>query len=201
MKKVLYTLILFMSFSTMAQDGLQVGLNVSPSWKLNLHRNKLTTLRSSENGYGFSIGVPVKYWISDYTSFNTGLDYEFTAFDNFTSGVLASSFRFNSLHLPLMFNINMTGNWYGMLGTGAIYHLSSRDLNAVGGTDVSELTNNVQPYIGVGINTLAERGNHFFELGVLGRYQVLDVWNSQYEPAEILTSHILSLDFLMRFYL
>lgn len=201
MKRFLIICTLFLSSNLIAQSGWQVGINISPAWKLNLHKSKLTTLRSSESGYGFSIGIPVKYWVNDYTSFNTGIDYDFTSFDNITNNQLVSSFRINSLQIPLMFSSSLKGQWYGMYGVGVGYNLSVRDLNLVGGNDVSGLTNRIQPYLGLGLSSFVEKGKGNLEIGVLGRYQLLDIWNKDYPPAESVTSHLLSVDFIFRFYL
>ncbi len=184
-----------------AQNKWQFGVNISPAWKLNLHKSKLTTLRTSESGYGFTLGVPVKYWINDYSSFNTGIDYDFTSFDNITNNQLVSSFRINSVQVPLIVNSNLKKSWYAMWGAGVVYNFSVRDLNIQGGSDLSGFSNRIQPYLGLGINTLLERDFGYFELGVLGRYQLLDIWTKDYPPAEAVTSHLLSIDFLLRFYI
>jgi hypothetical protein len=199
MKKIILVITLFFATTAMSQ-GVKFGLNVSPSWKIKLTKQKGTGLRSSQGGYGFNAGIPVKYWINEFTSFNTGLDYEFTAFDSYNNGFLVSSFRFNSLHLPLMFNIHLSGPLYAMVGTGVVYNMSVRDLNILAGSDLSDQSNNVQPYVGLGINSLIEKDFGYFEVGVQGRYQLLDIWKSTYEPEENFNSHLASLDLVLRYY-
>ncbi len=184
------------------QEGVQFGVNISPAWKLNTHKNRLTTLRSNETGYGFTAGIPIRYWLNEYSSFDTGLDYEFTAFDNFENGFLVSSFRFNSLNLPLVFNRNIKGNWFGKIGSGFVYNGTARGLNTIGGNGESVIddVNRVQPYFALGLSSLSERGSGFFEIGALARYQLLDIWKADKAPNELLTSHILAFDFVLRFY-
>ena len=201
MKRIIAILVLAISTQISAQDSPQFGVNISPSWKINAARQVQTGLRSNQSGYGFRVGVPVKFWLNDYTAFNTGLDYEFTSFDGFQNGQLVSSFRFNSLHLPLVFNMHLSGNLYAMAGTGLVYNLTARDLNNITfGTDVSAVTNSLQPELALGINSFVEKGSGEFEFGVLGRYQILDIWKNDYLPMEPFNSHIISLDLLLRYY-
>lgn len=199
MKKLAILFCLFFTLNSFSQ-GLQFGLGVSPSYKINMSRQKVTGLRTNQGGYGFNAGIPVKYWISEFTSLNTGLDFEFTAFDSYQNGNLVSSFRFNSLHLPLMFNLHMSGTLYGMVGTGVVYNLSVRDLNVLQGSDLSNVTNSVQPYLGVGINSLLDKDYGKIEVGVMARYQLLDIWKDDYLPQEPFNSHLASLDFIFRYY-
>lgn len=201
MKKIITILIGIISVQLCAQNSPQFGVNISPSWKINAVRQVQTGLRSSQSGYGFRIGVPVKFWLNDYTAFNTGLDYEFTTFDGFENGQLVSSFRFNSLHLPLVFNMHLSGNLYAMAGAGLVYNLTVRDLNNITfGTDMSSVTNALQPELALGINSFVDKGNGKLEFGVLGRYQILDIWKNDYLPMEPFNSHLISLDLLLRYY-
>ncbi len=200
MKKIVLIITLFFASNVMAQGGLQFGLNVSPSWKINMSKQKETGLRTNQSGYGFNAGIPVKYWMNEFRSLNTGLDFEFTAFDSYLNGLLVSSFRFSSLHLPVMFNFHLSGTLYGMAGTGVVYNFAVRDLNISQGTDLTGVTNNVQPYLGLGLNSLIEKDFGFFEVGVQGRYQLLDIWKNTYAKQEDFNSHLVSLDFIFRYY-
>ena len=42
-----------------------------------VERNKVTTLRTSASGYGLNVGVPIKWWMTDYISSSsvTGIFY------------------------------------------------------------------------------------------------------------------------------
>ncbi len=200
MKKLVLIITLFFASSVMAQGGVQFGLDVSPSWKINMSKQKGTGLRSNQGGYGFNAGIPVKYWMNEFRSLNTGLDFEFTAFDSYQNGLLVSSFRFSSLHLPVMFNIHLSGSLYAMVGTGVVYNFAVRDLNVLQGSDLTGVTNNVQPYLGLGVNSFIERDFGYFVVGVQGRYQVLDIWKSTDVPQENFNSHLASLDFIFRYY-
>ncbi|MFT5821188.1 MAG: hypothetical protein ACI8ZM_002437 [Crocinitomix sp.] len=200
MKKIILIITLFFASNAMSQDGVQFGLNVSPSWKINMSKQKGTGIRNNQSGYGFNAGVPIKYWLNEFRSLNTGLDFEFTAFDYVQNGFLVSSFRFSSLHLPVMFNFHLSGSLYAMVGTGVVYNFAVRDLNVAQGTDLTGVTNNVQPYLGFGLNSLIEKDFGYFEVGVQGRYQVLDIWKSSYEKYEDSNSHLAALDLILRYY-
>ncbi len=194
-------LLLCLSFHVKAQEGFQIGFSASPSWKINMTTQKQTGIRSYQSGYGFSIGIPVKYWINDYSAFSSGLEYDFSAFDGFQNGQLVSSVRFNALHLPLMFNVNLTGHWYALVGAGLLYNLSARDLNAVTfGTDITSQTNRLQPYLGLGISSLNERDRGLLEYGVQLRYQVRDIWINDYAPLENFNAHLISADLVIHYY-
>lgn len=194
-------LLVFLGNIGISQKKLQIGAHLAPAWKLNLHRSKLTGIRSNESGFGFTAGIPVKYWFNDYTSFNTGINYDFTSFDQFINQQLVSSFRISALELPLMLSSNVKGNWYAMYGLGINYNLWTRVLNLAGGADVSELTHKVQPYLGIGLNRLIEQSKGVFEVGILGRLQLRDIWNKTYAPSKSVTSKLLSLDLLLRYYI
>lgn len=200
MKKIILIITLFFGITGISQEGWQVGLSVSPSYKINMSKQKGTGLRTNQGGYGFSVGVPVKYWLNEFTAFNTGIDYEFTAFDSYQGTLLISSFRFNSLHVPVMFNIHLSGKLYAMVGSGVVYNASVRDLNVLQGNDLSSVTNRVIPYLGLGLNSFIDKDFGYFEVGVQGRYQLLDIWKSTYLPQENFNSHLVSLDFIFRYY-
>lgn len=189
MKKLALIILAVISVHGHAQEGWQFGVNISPSYKLNMAKQQGTGLRTNTGGYGFNLGVPVKYWFNEFTAFNTGLDFEYSAFDSYIYGYLDSSFRFNSLHLPLMFNFHLSGSFYAMAGTGVNYNLRVTDLNSV------------QPYLGLGVNSLMEKDFGTFEVGVLGRYQLLDIWKADKKPLQSINSHLLTIELLLRFYI
>ena len=201
MKKLALIILAVISVHGHAQEGWQFGLNISPSYKLNMAKLQGTGLRTNTGGYGFNLGVPVKYWFNEFTAFNTGLDFEYSAFDSYNNGYLDSSFRFNSLHLPLMFNFHLSGSFYAMAGTGVNYNLRVTDLNSVQSAVVTDLTNKVQPYLGLGVNSLMEKDFGTFEVGVLGRYQLLDIWQADKKPFQSINSHLLTIELLLRFYI
>lgn len=199
--KITLFIFLFVAFQLNAQEGVNIGFSASPSWKINMTTQKQTGIRSYQSGYGFSAGVPLKYWINDYSAFSSGLEFDFTAFDNFQNGQLVSSVRFNALHLPLMFNVNLSDNWYALIGTGLLLNLSARDLNSVTfGTDITPQTNRLQPYLGVGVCSISESNRGLLEYGVQLRYQVRDIWISDYAPLENFNAHLISADFVLHYY-
>lgn len=200
MKKISLVFLLILNFTVFAQDGVQIGLNVSPGFKVNMSKQKGTGLRNNSTGYGFNVGIPVKFWMREFTAFNTGINFDHAAFDSYLNGVLVSSFRINAVDVPLAFNLHMNGRYYGILGGGVVYNLRVTDLNAVQSAVITDFTNLIQPYITVGINNLVEKDFGFLEIGVQGRYQLLDIWKSSYTPYENFNSHLISLDLLLRYY-
>jgi len=200
MKKVILLLTLFLGLNSIAQQGFMLGLNISPTWKIIMSSPKQTGLRTYQGGYGFTVGIPVKYWINDYSAFCSGIEYDFSAFDSYQNSNLVSSVRFNSLHLPLMFNVNLSGDWYGLLGAGLLYNLSVRDLNSTIGTDVTAVTNRLQPYLGLGVSTIRSNDYGYFEYGIQLRYQFRDMWDKNYAPLVDFNSHLISGDFIFRYF-
>jgi hypothetical protein len=202
MKKYLLLFLLsVMCMQVSAQDNFRFGLEVSPSWKINIQRSKTTNIRSFQSGYGFTLGVPVKFVMNNFNTFNTGVNYVFTSFDNFVGNVLASSTRFNTLQVPLSFNINVREDWFAILGGGIDYNFSARDVAFGTSATINSITNSVQPFLTLGVNNARELTNHLFEIGLQGRIQLLDIWNKDYLFTEVTASHLLSLDLVLRFYL
>jgi hypothetical protein len=99
-----------------------------------------------------------------------------------------------------MFNLHLSGKLYAMVGTGASYNLSVRDLNTQGGNQLKGSANPIQPYIGVGLNSLLEKDFGTLEIGFLGRYQLLNIWKKSYLPFQGYTQHLISLDLVFRYY-
>lgn len=198
MKKLALAFLLFVGVNGMTQ-GLEFGINVSPGLRIIVSQQTGTGLRSYQTGFGFSTGIALKYWVSEFTSFNTGLDYEFSAFDSFQNTQLVSSFRLKALHLPLMLNIHLRGSFYAMAGSGLAYNLAVRDLNAQG-NDLTGNTNRLQPYLGLGVNSLMEKDFGNIELGALLRFQVLNIWKKNYLPFQGYSQHLAPLEFVFRYY-
>jgi len=196
----IFFLFFFLFEDLLAQDGLQIGASVTTGLALQTHRSKTTGIWSSQSGYGFSVGVPIKYWTSETRAFNTGLDYEFVGYDNWVNNNFVSGTRYHSLHIPLTYNINLFSSWYASFGSGLNYFIRSRTLSSANNINISNSTNAFQPYLSLGINTIAQRGNGLFELGVQARYHFLDLWKRTYPNFNVTTSKILSFDLVMRFY-
>jgi hypothetical protein len=200
MRNLVCLLLLWTSTNVLAQGNWNLGVYIAPSWKINMSRQIQTGLRSSQSGYGFSAGIAVRKEMNDFTSFNTGLLYNYAAFDVFSNGLLISSFRINSLDLPLLFNTNIKGSWNAMYGAGGVYNMRVRSLDVNLGSDFSNFTNNLQPYLGLGINTKIERADNHILTGLLAKYQVLDIWNKDYVALQNFNSHLVSLDFFFTYY-
>ncbi len=200
MRNLVCLILILFSTQVLAQGSWNFGVNIAPSWKINMSRQIQTGLRSSQSGYGFTAGLAVKKEMNDFTSFNTGLLYNYAAFDVFSNGLLVSSFRINSLDLPLLFNTNIKGSWNAMYGAGGVYNMRVRSLDVNLGSDFSNFTNNVQPYLGLGINTKIERADNHILTGLLAKYQLLDIWNKDYVALQNFNSHLISLDFFFTYY-
>ena len=200
MKNFLFGIFLLFTGSSFSQSGVEIGLNLSPGYRVLLSKQVGTGLRSSQSGFGFTAGVPVKYWLNEFTSINTGLNYEFTAFDTNVKGLLLSSFRINSVSLPLVFNLHLNRTFYLMAGTGVNYNFAARDINIFGGADLTHQMNKIQPYLALGANSLIERGDSNLEVGVVAHYQLLDIWKKSYTAKENFNSHIASINFVLQYY-
>ncbi|MCB9223293.1 MAG: outer membrane beta-barrel protein [Crocinitomicaceae bacterium] len=204
MRKSLLILLLIINSSnlSLSQEGLQLGVDVSPCWVLNTHRQKSSGIRSAESGYGFNAGLALKYWFSEKVAVNSGLTFEYNAFDNRFNNQLISSRRFGSLHLPVMVNYAMSGNWYLLFGGGINYNVINQSWSGYG-VDISSQINAFQPYGGIGVSTLMERDKGLFEFGVTSRYHFLELWKSDAVLFDVsnFTSRILSFDLILRFYL
>lgn len=199
-KKICLIVSIWVGSMTYAQEGFQLGLELSPSWMLNTHRNLVTGLRSSESGYGFNAGVPIKYWFSEYMGFESGVSFEYMAFDNRFNNTLVSSNRFASINMPLTFIYQMSGNWYAHGGVGAKYQLMNRTWSGFA-VDISSSVNQFQPYAALGVSTLIERDQGVFELGVMGRYHVINLWAEGTAQAAGNTSKVVSFDLMLKFFL
>ncbi|MCG8576467.1 MAG: hypothetical protein MI810_16395 [Flavobacteriales bacterium] len=201
MKKHLTLFFLCLSFFSFAQEGFHIGVEVMPSWKLNAHRNKIIGNWSAESGYGFSLGIPIMYGKTEDVAFKTGLSYDFTSFDQLVNGVLTSSRRFNAIQLPLAANIKIKEPFYATVGGGLSYIFSARRIDLGINVPINNTLRRFQPYVSVGANLLQERDFGLFELGIQGRYFVLDIWNKNEPNVANISSHFLMLDLTMRYYL
>lgn len=193
-------IILFISQSLLAQDGLNTGAHVSTSFNLNSHRNKQTTLWSSESGYGFTLGIPIRYGYAEDRAFCTGVAYEFSAYDNWFNNTLVSSMRLHYLHVPATIHFNLISSWFLSTGTGLNFVFRSRTFTPGNNVNISNSINPFQPYLSLGIGTCSERGTGIFELSAQLRYHFLDIWKKEYPLHEVTTSKVVSLDLVMRFY-
>jgi hypothetical protein len=200
--KFLWSLFVFMlvSQTLIAQEGINVGAKISTSFHLNTHRNKQTTIWSSESGYGFSVGVPLRFGYAEDRAFVTGLDYEYIAFDNRVNNFLVSSTRFHYLHIPATLHFNLISSLFISTGTGVNLALGSKTFVPGVSVDISDVINPFQPYLSLGVGSSVERGGGIFELSAQARYHFLDIWQKDYPQHAITTSKIVSMDLVMRFY-
>jgi len=200
MRKLLLLLLLGLSVQTYSQWN--IGIDVTPSWKLNYHNSKITPgFRSFESGYGFSVGIPLKYWMNEHTAVGTGVNYEYTAFDRFNNGVLVNSQRFSSIQVPIRWHRRMREGLFFTAGTGANYIFAARRLDTGVSIFINDRLRRFQPYVSVGVNLYQEVNSGKFEFGIQSRYYFLDIWNENDPNFSATSSHFLCLDLVLRYYL
>jgi hypothetical protein len=195
MKILAFLLLLIFSTSSYSQN-INFGIEVSPSFELQSIRNKSTGLFSSISGYGFNIGMPIKFNLDNERSISSGITYEFTAFDNKINNYLVSSLRLNSLHVPFIYNIPVIEGFYFNTGVGLNYIFSSKQFGGGIWLNTNSIVNQVQPYIAAGLSTLVDLGSNNYELGVNARYHIIDIW--QY--ANQTRTKIIGIDLNMKYY-
>lgn len=203
MKKALIIALILCSFHTGSHgQKLHLGVNLSPSWNLNSHRTNATAWYA-EHGYGFTGGFALRYEKTEMISFQSGLDYEYISFDNWANNILVSATRLGALNLPLMLNykLNFFENWYLGFGGGINYLIQSNVLAGGSKIDVSGSIDEFQPYAALGMNTMMERNTGWFELGLQGRYRFMELWSPNQANSHGYSSHLISVDLLLRFYL
>ena len=201
MKRSALILVILFSITSYAQE-VHIGIDISPSWNLNGHRTN-STAWYAEHGYGFNGGLAVKYFFNEYNALQTGLNFEYTAFDNWANNQLVSSLRFGSLHVPVLVNYSLSffENWYLYAGGGLKYHLLNRSVSLGNKIDISASVDRFQPYAAFGMNTIIERSVGYFELGFLARYHFMELWDDVQAEMHGYSSHIVSFDLLLRYYL
>lgn len=201
MKRILAIASILLTLNLPAQEGFQMGLELSPAWNVNIQRQEGIALRTYTSGYGFNIGVPVKWWAYESLALQTGLTFEFMAFDNRIGNSLSSSNRHGSIHLPVMFNYALSSNWYVLFGGGVNYNVLNYQWTPIGNLGLTAVTNNFQPYGGLGLSTLMERDKGVFELGAQGRFHFIDLYKSSTFSAAGIINRILTFDLVLRYYL
>ena len=110
-----------------SQTNLELGIDISPSIKFQTIRNKATGLFTSIGGYGFNVGLPIKYNLDDYKTISSGVLYEFSAFDTRVNTQLINSLRLSSVSIPVVYNHPITENYYVNLGGGINYVFQSKE--------------------------------------------------------------------------
>ena len=200
MRKIVLITLMFVSSISFSQEGFHLGLEISPGWMVNTHRNLTTGLRSSESGYGFNAGLPVKYFFNEHTGIESGVSFEYMAFDNRFNNTLISSNRFGSINFPVTLIHQISGSWYAHGGLGLKYQMMNRAWSGFA-VDISPVVNKVQPYLALGVSTLLERDQGTFEFGAMARYHFINLWSEGSPQAAGSTSRIISFDLMLKFFL
>lgn len=201
MRRLILAICLFLSTISIGQEGLMIGIEATPSWHFNIQRQASTKLISNTGGYGFTLGVPVKWGFSETMALQTGLSFEMMLFDQRFNKTLVSSNRHGSVHLPIHLTYALTGGWYFVGGAGVNYCLVNSQWTQLGSINISIATNKFQPYLAAGVSTSMERGNGIFELGMIGRYHFIDLYNgdTSFSDADF-KNWIFSTDLVLRYY-
>jgi len=201
-KKVKYSkLICFFSMVLIqtlsySQSNFSLGIEVSPSVKFQTIRNKATGLFTSLSGYGFNVGLPIKYDLGDYKTISTGVLYEFTAFDTRINTYLINSLRLNSINVPIVYNYPVTENYYVNMGGGVNCIFASMEFGGGVWTNVDQVVNQIQPYLSLGGTLLKSRNSNSYELGVNARYYLLNLWTMN----TLTSTNIVSIDLNMKYF-
>jgi len=177
-----------------SQSNFSLGIEVSPSVKFQTIRNKSTGLFTSFSGYGFNIGLPIKYDLGDYKTISTGVLYEFAAFDTRINTYLINSLRLNSVTVPIVYNYSVTKNYYVNMGGGVNYIFTSKEFGGGVWTNVNQIVNQIQPYVSLGGSLL--KNSNSYELGVNARYYLLSIWNMN----TLTSTNIVSIDLNMKYF-
>ena len=199
-KRLIIIALVLVSYQGIAQDKFKLGAEISPAWHINLQRQISTGLVSNSSGYGFNVGVPVRWVFGEYMSLQTGLTFELMMFDDRFNKQLLSSNRHGSLNVPIILNYQLTGGWNAIFGVGVNYNFMNTQWTPIGKISLQSATNVFQPYAALGISTLMERGMGDFELGVQGRFHFIDLYKNSGNSTDF-TNWILSFDLILRYYL
>ena len=179
-----------------SQNEFSLGIEVSPSVKLQTIRNKVTGLFTSFSGYGFNLGLPIKYSLEDNRSISFGVLYEFTAFDNRVNTMLVNALRLNTVSVPLVYNYSINENYYVNMGGGVNYVFKSREYGGGLWTNVNEIVNPFQPYLCFGGSMLQSRQENIYEIGVNARCHILNLWRLNTSTS----INIVSLDLNLKYF-
>jgi|GEM_PF-1251950 len=188
--------LIFIQTLSYSQSNFSLGIEVSPSVKFQTIRNKTTGLFTSLSGYGFNIGLPIKYDLGDYKTISTGVLYEFTAFDTRINTYLINSLRLNSVTVPIVYNYPVTENYYVNMGGGVNYIFTSKEFGGGVWTNVNQVVNQTQAYLSLGGALLKNRNSNSYELGVNARYYLLNLWSMN----TLTSTNIVSVDLNMKYF-
>lgn len=188
-------LIAFLGSVGISQTKINIGIEVSPSAKFQLTRNKATGLMTSISGYGFNVGLPIKYNLEDHKTISFGMTYEFTAFDTRINTTLINSFRLNAINIPLVYNYPITENYYVNIGGGVNYIFKSKEYNGVW-FNVNSKVNQFQPYLSFGGSLLKNKEENSYEIGVNARYYALNLINFNTSTS----TNIVSIDLNLKYF-
>ena len=197
MIKIIFALLILITVKQVeAQQKATLGVEISPSIKFQTIRNTVTGLFTSFGGYGFNVGLPVKYLLLDNKSVSTGLTYEFTAFDTRINTVLINSLRLNTLNVPIVYNYPIKENYFVNMGGGVNYIFVSKEYSGGIWTNINPLVNQFQPYICLGGALLKHKANNMYEFGINVRYHLFNLWSLN----TLTSTNIVSVDLNLKYF-
>lgn len=203
MKSLILTFSLLLSLSGFSQF-VNYGFEVSPSWQLNTHYSKVTTLWSHENGYGFMAGPAFKFNVREYDSsrFDAGgIKYEFVAFDNWANNSLVSRFQMHSAILNMGSHFRMIGDFHINAGFGLKYIFLARYTLNGSSANINSNIRKFHPFVDVGASRLFRKSKMDTEIGIQIRYDFVQLFNKSITASNNFSSKLLAFDLAMRFYL
>jgi len=185
---------IFLTTYSFSQD-VSFGVEVSPAFKLQSIRNKASGLTTSISGYGFSAGIPIRFDLDKDAFFTTGLNYDFTAFDQKVNNFLITSIRLNSINIPLVYNYPIINNFMLNAGGGIKYIFIGKQLGAGTWLNINPVTNNIQPFISLGLSTTPND----FEIGVDAKYHFINLWSNS-QNNSLTTTKLVEISLNLKYY-
>ena len=195
---LLFSLLTALTGSLKAQ-GNKYGIEVSPSFDYQIQRANNGAWKAIR-GNGFLVGAFFDKGMGEHSFLETGLKFEYVAFNDKSGDFLVSSFRISSLNVPFLFKqeIGLTKHWFYGAGIGLNYNFLNRQFFLGNWFNANEAVNQWQPYANFGLNYLMD--NHF-ELGTYARYHFIDLFKNDPAITNPTTSKLFSIDFSIRYIL
>ncbi len=195
------TILLITSLNLFGQNN-RLGVEITPTYHFQLLKNQQTNLRSTVSGQGFSTGIIYQRKFGDFTRFDTGLKFDFIAFNQKSGDFLLTSYRASGLNVPLVFsrNIGLSENWHYVFGGGFSYLFSNRILSLGNWININSTVNQLQPYITLGFKYLPRVDSHF-ELVVNGRYGVIDNYTKPTQNSSDANTHLAAFEFSIKYFI
>ncbi len=194
---VITVIFVLLSSNSLNAQSYKYGLEISPSFDFQLQSANNGAWQAIR-GNGFLLGAFFDKNIGEHSFIETGLKFEYIAFNDKSGDFLISSFRISSLNVPLLFKqeIGLTQNWFYNAGIGLNYNFLNRQFFTGNWFNANNAVNQWQPYANLGINYLMDER---FELGMCARYHFINLFKDDPIVSNPTTSKLFSLDFSLRY--